>query len=60
MQIKQTMRRYFLGAWGACIAGVAQSESKYTHALTSSLSTILCLIGANPVCTPLTGLQMPP
>lgn len=59
LRLNKQMRWYFLGARGAYIAGVAQSESKYTHAHTSSLGTILCFTGANPVRTP-TGLQMPP
>lgn len=59
LRLNKQMRWYFLGARGAYIAGVAQSKSKYTHAHTSRLGTILCFAGANPVRTP-TGLQMPP
>lgn len=49
----------FLGASGERIAGVALSVSKYTHAPTASLSTILHLIGANPVSTPRQAYRCP-
>lgn len=58
-RLNKQARWYFRGGWGARIVAVASSESKYTHAHTSSLGTILCFIGANPVLTPWQAYRCP-